>query len=249
MSEGCCSRPAVHVHKYDDSSDDDDTQRLILAGRVDDVGGKVLNAISDSSRDLSGTLCDMGRDHQKSFHDLQDSVNSHTTALGLSVADDIKDSTYSIKEDIKDHSHRIQDANEGNFRENRLTSNSQFGEVKNLLHGLGKDQLIETLKLKNQISKGNSAILSRVQKSKNQLERQAADNNCEVKLSIIKNKEKLAKQIAECCEKTHEKIEKTACDTQQLIRETENQRLREQLADLRQQLALLSLGGGVVTPV
>jgi len=79
--------------------------------------------------------------------------------------------------------------------------------------------------------------------TKDALARQAAENTAAIQLEAFKHKESLARQLAECCceikqltAQQHceikEKIDNTASATQLLLRETENQRVRDALQAL-----------------
>lgn len=79
------------------------------------------------------------------------------------------------------------------------------------------------------------------------LQKQASDNYASVQLDALKNKEALARQMAECCCELKERVANTAAATQALIRDTETARLRDSLAAASQENLILRLRGALPT--
>jgi hypothetical protein len=91
----------------------------------------------------------------------------------------------------------------------------------------------DTGALSKQMSDGFAAV---------QLE--AAKNYSAIQLEAKQNKFELSRQLADCCCEMKEKLIETASATQQLIRDQENNRLRDSLAAANNENLYLRLNGG-----
>ena len=112
--------------------------------------------------------------------------------------------------------------------------------------------------LEKQASDNFAAIQTKAIENKNELELQAAENHASSQLLSFQNKEALSKQLADCCCDLKQLVSAQHCDiklintnntqqilgkvgneasvTQQLIRSTETERIRDELNAARQQL-------------
>jgi hypothetical protein len=99
---------------------------------------------------------------------------------------------------------------------------------------LGKDIQIElcelTGKLGVQASENFGKLESDIQNVKCALELQGVQNTAAIQLEALKNKAMLATQLAECCCELKETVGATAAQTQSVIREIDNNRVRDALA-------------------
>ena len=89
--------------------------------------------------------------------------------------------------------------------------------------------------IERQAAEYKASVEHNILMSKCTLERQAAENKASIELEALKNKEALARQMAECCCEVKEKIEQRFCETNQLIREIDSNRIRDQLNDAKQE--------------
>ena len=99
---------------------------------------------------------------------------------------------------------------------------------------LGKDiqiQICDTAgKLSIQSSQNTGKLEVDIKKVKASLELQASQNTAEIQLEAVKHKASLSAQLAECCCEIKETVKCSSQDTQKVLQEIENNRIRDALA-------------------
>lgn len=99
---------------------------------------------------------------------------------------------------------------------------------------LGKDIQLEICdnagKLSLQASSNAGKVELDISKVKAQLEYQASQNTAAVQLEAVKNKAALSAQFAECCCELKQSIGSAAQETQKVLQEIENNRIRDALS-------------------
>ena len=99
---------------------------------------------------------------------------------------------------------------------------------------LGKDIQLEicdtTGKLSLQASSNAGKVELDISKVKAALEYQASQNTAAVQLEAVKNKAALSAQLAECCCELKQTVGAAAQETQKVLQEIENNRIRDALA-------------------
>ena len=107
------------------------------------------------------------------------------------------------------------------------------------------NSLINSVDIKNVVSAGFSNVEKSLCENKYEslkqsyeLSKQMKDGFCENKYEALKNAMQASKELAECCCELKNKIEHTAKETQDTVKEIENNRLRDMLANTRDELNL-----------
>jgi hypothetical protein len=115
------------------------------------------------------------------------------------------------------------------------------GETRNILGTnntaaalLGKDIQLDisetTGKLSLQASQNVGKVELDINKVKAHLEFQASENTAALQLEAVKNKSSLSAQLAECCCELKQIVASSAQETQKVLQEIENNRVRDALA-------------------
>ena len=98
---------------------------------------------------------------------------------------------------------------------------------------LGKDIQLEVCNSTGKLSLQSSSNAGKVEldlrKLRTHLELQASHNTAAVQLEAVKNKSALAAQLAECCCELKQIVSGSAQDTQKVLQEIENNRIRDAL--------------------
>ncbi len=253
-----------------DSSDD--TQRLILQGRIDDASGKILESLYNASKFDQAATNDVSRDVLKGFCDTASDINNHT-----------RDLVIGSNNDIQDRVDRVGNSLEGHFRESRTNEMANFNDIRSLIERnnttqllSSKDNAMELLKVKCDIEKNIEQTKLETIKAKYDLDKSIEHTKLEVlkakcelekgieqtKLETLKAKGSIKKQneknanalkldILETRCKLEDEIEECCCELKERI-ENDGDRTRSligriEVEDLRAKLAnanavLISLG-------
>lgn len=115
---------------------------------------------------------------------------------------------------------------------------------------LGKDIQLEicdnTGKLSLQASSNAGKVELDISKVKSQLEFQASQNTAAVQLEAVKHKASLSAQLAECCCELKQSVGAAAQETQKVLQEIENNRIRDALSAATTENLIARLQGGTV---
>ena len=87
-----------------------------------------------------------------------------------------------------------------------------------------------TGKLSLQASQNVGKVELDINKVKAHLEFQASENTAALQLEAVKNKSSLSAQLAECCCELKQIVTSSAQETQKVLQEIENNRIRDALA-------------------
>jgi len=157
---------------------------------------------------------------------LVDRNQSTTIAVGKDLAAEICRSTSDIRAGVKKSKEVTKSAaKDVTIELLRQSSESRGLADRNFAHStsLAKDQQLEMSKMQHV------------------LERQASDNVKFVELDALRNKEHLARQLAECCCEIKEKIGESADKTNALISTLDLNKTRDELAKINTENMMLRL--------
>lgn len=225
-------------------------QRMAIAEL--DAIGKVGNEVCDSSRDILREVHGSDR-YLSGVVERQGLHNSNSTER-------TSDKTQGV---VRSEAHRTQDELEKfGFKELdaiHSVHNSVHNAEKYLYAGMSqnaKDVLLEFERTKLRIdSNHKDLILQNCENAKDaalaarDLMHQADKNTAAIQLEAYRHKEELARQIAECCcEQKALTIEKAA-QTQDLIRDSEKDRLKDERDKLREELIALRVRSTLLPPL
>jgi hypothetical protein len=100
-----------------------------------------------------------------------------------------------------------------------------------------------TGKLSLQASSNAGKVELDISKVKAQLEFQASQNTAAVQLEAVKNKASLSAQLAECCCELKQSVGAAAQETQKVLQEIENNRIRDALSAATTENLIARLNG------
>lgn len=217
--------------------------------RVCDAEGKILTSIGEHSCDIIGSVHDVAYKDAKNICDATASIVGNVVNTSNVVRDSVERSAenasnnvFRTSADLKDEVNRTSGLNleaterngvqsllsiERNAGESRAQAERIAGEVRSAINNVNqnvlltsKDQLLEICKVEGALS------------------RQAADNTASITLEALKNKEALARQLAECCCELKELTAAQSCEIKELIR-SESCDIKERLDDRSTETNLL----------
>jgi len=223
MNGGYATNPYGHYSPFAS------IEHMSISNRVDDAAGKVLDSIHTSGRFTNKEVSDSTR-----------LVNKEVCDSTRNVLDAVAGSTLSLKDgqsvqyvNLRDAVERTGVANlsaiERNHGEARLLIQSSSGELRGLVDRNNANVLLSAKDTLLEMCKFHSQTQLQLSETENRLGRQASENVAAIQLEACKNREAISKQLAECCCELKEKIDIRATETNLLIRETENQRVRDAL--------------------
>lgn len=214
-----------------------DTSRAILKDSADN-SRFVGKEVSDASRFLAGEICSTSHDVQEevcdSTRDVIKEINSRSDAERATA----ERLGFSIKDEVERWGYRgVKSTDEASIR-----SQISF-----------KEQLLE-------LEKAKQVLERQAADNRYTIERQAAENACAIKLlqeksllETLRHADKLAadasRQMAECCCELKSLVSEKAEATDKLILKIEADRIREELANAKQEILALRLRPVVPTTV
>lgn len=222
---------------------DGTAQRMAIAEL--DAIGKVESEVCDSSRDIMRDVS---------------SVDRHLSGViernGLHNNDSIERSADKTQSVVQKEAHRTQDELEKfGFRELEAINSAE----KYLYAGMSqnaKEMLLEFERTKLLINaNAKDALLQACGNAKDaalaarDLMHQADKNTAAIQLEAFRHKEELARQIAECCCEQKALTLETSHKTQDVIREVEDRRVRDELARTREELIALRVRASLAPPL
>lgn len=200
---------------------DGTAQRMAVAelGAIDRVGGDVC----DSSRDIMRDIHHASNHVSSSVERSADKTQAEVERFGLSELEAIRDSEKYLF---------------AGMSQNAKEALLEFERTKLLINSNAKDALLQAA------NNAKDAALAACN-----LQHQADKNTAAIQLEAFRHKEELARQIAECCcEQKALTIEKAA-QTQDLIRESDKERLRDERDKLREELIALRVRATLPPPL
>ncbi len=229
---------------------DGTAQRMAIAEL--DAIGRVGNDICDSSRDI-----------MRDLHSVDNHVSGVVERHGLHNNDSIERSSDKTQGVVQSESHRTQDELEKfGFRELDAINGvdkSVHGAERYLFAGMtqnAKEMLLEFERTKLVMKDGTKDLLLQAcgnakdsALAARDLMHQADKNTAAIQLEAFRHKEDLARQIAECCCEQKELTRAMANDTQQLVRELDKERIRDELAKTREELIALRVRATLTPPL
>lgn len=222
---------------------DGTAQRMAIAEL--DAIGRVGNDVCDSSRDI-----------MRDLHSVDNHVSGVVERHGLHNNDSIERSSDKTQGVVQSEAHRTQDELEKfGFRELDAINSAE----KYLFAGMSqnaKETLLEFERTKLLINaNAKDALLQACGNAKDaalaarDLMHQADKNTAAIQLEAFRHKEELARQIAECCCEQKELTRATASQTQDLIRDSEKERLRDERDKFREELMALRVRATLPPPL
>lgn len=189
----------------------------------DNAHSHLEKSIADAARDNAKAVCDS---------------TAALTSVGTANTNAIRDQMVVLDT----HNNTVFDRN---FGENR----SGQRQITEELARLSKQNCEEVLRVDRHVSESTGVINANIASAVASIERQACEYKADSQLEALKNKEALAKQIAECCcsiktlaTQQHcdikTQIEARANQTDLLLRETEANRVRDDLNQARTEILL-----------
>lgn len=222
---------------------DGTAQRIGLAEL--DAIGKVESEVCDSSRDL-----------MREVHGIDRHLSGVVERHGLHNNDAIERSSDKTQGVVQKEAHRTQDELEKfGFREleaihdaekylyagmsqNAKETLLEFERTKLLIDSNHKDLLLQ-----NCANAKDAALAAR------DLMHQADKNTAAIQLEAFRHKEELARQIAECCCEQKELTREKADQTQQLMRDFDKERIKDERDKLREELIALRVRATIPPPL
>lgn len=221
----------------------------------------------DATNRVASDVCGSSRDILKDIHDSSNHVSSAVERSGDKIQSDICESSRDIMKDIHDSSNHVTNAVQRSADKTQAEV-ERFGlseleairdAEKYLYAGMSqnaKEALLEFERTKLLISSNTKDLLLQAASNAKdaalascELQHQADKNTAAVQLEAFRHKEELARQIAECCcEQKSLTIEKAA-QTQDLIRESEKDRLKDERDKLREELIALRVRASLPPPL
>ncbi len=215
-------------------------QHISLSQRTSDIGEKVLAAVGDSGRHAVGATTEAARA-------VTQSVNAAEIQNLQTIADSTLQTIAAIDRaqvNIRDAVCHAESINLDATRQVNKDLERVGGDVKLAICKDVSDLRRELAFTNNDITKqiaglDRDLLLTQKQsalelcQATKVLERQAADNMHQLTLESQNVRHGLSRQMDECCCSLKEKIESRFCDTKELIREIDANRLRDQLADAK----------------
>lgn len=181
---------------------------------------------------LHKSIEESSRDNAKAISDAAAQIISSDIATSNAVRDQMLA--------LDTHNNTVFDRN---FGENRDGQKQIVEEIARL----SKQSCQEVGSVSKQLAEGHGIINANLALNRSSIERQACEYKAETQLEALKNKEELAKQLAQCCCEMKqlaaaqhceikEKIEARSNQTDLLIRETDSNRIRDDLQQARSEL-------------
>lgn len=219
-SPGVYLRDGEDCHKHMEKSHShrphhEDLLALHLAARIDDDTRQCQQEVCNSSRHVADKVNDEASDVRRSVRDEGLESRDSIEKFGLQFLNSLERSSYHLSEGICSAKEKIAD--------------------------YGYRNLLEAKELQKNILKEACDTREIVREKTCGLERQAADNKAALELNCLKNALETQKQISEsmCCLKSLI-LEKAHC-TEDLIRKVENDRLKQDLDDAREDARIIRL--------
>jgi len=247
----CCFSDLSRSHEYD----------AVLTCIADSSkNAPVLESIASASRDILLDSCGSTASIKDGLEKLLVGTSESTNRNGQQN----QEATY------RTSSQTLQ-AVERNGGECRQTTERTSAELRNIVANCCSDLktgqkenlkeiLLRSCETDSKLLQGFGETRLDLCKVENKLERQAADNSATIRLELcktadelareaLKNKAELSAQMEMCCCDLKQKIDARANETNQLIRQLETDRIRDELAAAQQENLILRLGGGVIPPI
>ncbi len=241
------------------------TQRV--GHHTDSTAQRIGIAELDAIGKVESEVCDASRDLLRGQHALDNQLSGVVERHALNNSNLIQRASDKTQEVVQSEAHRTQDEVEKfGFRE----LDAIHGAEKYLYAGMSqnaKEMLLEfertKLEMKNdfrdvfvELKDGNKDLLLQAcgnakdaALAARDLMHQADKNTAAIQLEAFRHKEDLARQIAECCcEQKALTIEKSN-ETQQLVRELDKERIRDELAKTREELIALRVRATLSPPL
>lgn len=230
---------------------------------ADGTAQRMAVAELDAIGKVESEVCDSSRDIMRDLHVVDNHMSGVVERHGLHNADAIERSADKTQGVVQKEAHRTQDELEKfGFRELdaiSCVSKEVHGAEKYLYAGMSqnaKEMLIEfertKLEMKNDFKDvllqacGNAKDAALAARD---LMHQADKNTAAIQLEAFRHKEALAAQIAECCCEQKELTREKANETQQLLRELDKERIRDELAKTREELIALRIRATLPPPL
>lgn len=256
------SDSAQHIHNNIADGD-----RAIIR-EISDIGQHIQNNVSDGHRAIIKETADGTRLNLKEVADasraiLKDSCdNAHGINQNINegtrfLQKDLADSSRILQKDVTDSTSFVRDSIE-RFGLKNLESSDRWGyrgveatehsSQKNLI--AFKEQLLE-------LEKAKQVLERQAADNKCSIERQAAENTCKIEMMQMKGQLEIqrqadqlaaqaAKERAECCCELKELIIEKASATDDLIRQQALCALKDELAQARQEVLIARLSGTTI---
>jgi hypothetical protein len=220
---------------------------FLVANRVDDAGGKVLQSIHGASERLADTVTTGIRSNSDAIHSTGEKVllsvcetskdNMMTTNdNGRFITSTVHDATNTVRDSADRNAIDVKNVLVNGFNEQerahgitRLSNERSQGELRALVdrnHAgallASKDILLENQKAHCETDRLILANTLEISKSKSDIERQASDNAAAIQLAAHEHRAALATQMAECCCTVKQLITAQSCEVKELVREQAN---------------------------
>lgn len=251
---------------------DGTAQRMAIAEL--DAIGKVESEVCDSSRDVIAATERLGLENLRASERAGDRAVNSSERMGLFNNSSIERTADKTQDTVERSSYKTQDEVEKfGFRELdaiNCVEKSVHGAERYLYAGMSqnaKDMLLEFERTKLHMKDDHREILLNIKDGNKDLllqncsnakdaaltardlMHQADKNTSAIQIEALKNKEELARQIAECCCEQKELTREKANETQQLIRELDKERIRDELAKTREELIALRVRATLTPPL
>lgn len=136
-----------------------------------------------------------------------------------------------------------------NQQETRFYGHENFKAVKDGIKDLAMQQCEDTHKILSNADCHYAAIQLEAAKNHGVAQTKLIETKYQLELEAQKTAALLAAQIAECCCENKLLVTSTACETQELIRKLDENRVRDQLARTHEELVALRLRASLLPPL
>jgi len=206
------------------------SEHAAISNRVCDTQGKILTSICDNSHKIARDVRQVGYLDLKNQCDATSSIKNQVVGTSNTVrnaverrGDMLKDNIIYSASDLKNAVNRNGQANllstERNGKENLLSVERNSVENRAQAERIAASNRLYLDQVNTNVLLTAKDNLLELCKTQNRLQRQAADNKASIELEALKNKEALARQLADCCCEIKEQSAKQSCDIKQLVRE------------------------------